>query len=41
MRDLRNFVVHEYFGISDDVIWETVQHDLPKLPVQLQSISVT
>ena len=41
MRDLRNFVVHEYFGISDDVIWETVQNDLPKLPAQLQSISFT
>ena len=21
MRDMRNFVVHEYFGISDKIIW--------------------
>ncbi|UCF82816.1 MAG: DUF86 domain-containing protein, partial [Desulfobacteraceae bacterium] len=24
MRDMRNFVVHEYFGISDKIIWDTV-----------------
>ncbi len=31
MRDMRNFVVHEYFGISDKIIWDTVQNDLPPL----------
>ena len=31
MRDMRNFVVHEYFGVSDKIIWETVQNDLPPL----------
>jgi uncharacterized protein with HEPN domain len=31
MRDMRNFVVHEYFGISDKIIWDTVQNNLPPL----------
>lgn len=31
MRDMRNFVVHEYFGISDKIIWDTIQNDLPPL----------
>jgi len=32
MRILRNFLVHEYFGVSDRIIWDTVIHNLP--PVQ-------
>ncbi len=28
---MRNFVVHEYFRVSDRIIWDTVQKDLPPL----------
>jgi uncharacterized protein with HEPN domain len=28
MRAMRNFVVHEYFGVSDKIVWETIQQDL-------------
>lgn len=31
MRDMRNFVVHEYFGVSDRILWDTVQSNLPPL----------
>jgi uncharacterized protein with HEPN domain len=31
MRAMRNFVVHEYFGISDSILWDTIQIDLPPL----------
>jgi len=31
MRDMRNFVVHEYFGISNRIIWDTLQNNLPPL----------
>ena len=31
MRDMRNFVVHEYFRVSDRIIWDTIQNDLPPL----------
>jgi uncharacterized protein with HEPN domain len=38
MRAMRNFVVHEYFGISDKIIWDTVQIDLPPLVPYLKKI---
>lgn len=38
MRDMRNFVVHEYFGVSDKIIWDTVQNDLPPLIPQLRQL---
>lgn len=28
---MRNKVIHEYFGIDADIVWETVKQDLPKL----------
>jgi uncharacterized protein with HEPN domain len=28
MRDLRNLLIHEYFGISVAIIWETMSRDL-------------
>ena len=27
--DFRNFIVHEYFGIDADEIWDILQHELP------------
>lgn len=41
MRALRNFVVHEYFGVSDKILWDTVQIDLPSLMPLLQKIYKT
>jgi uncharacterized protein with HEPN domain len=38
MRDMRNFIVHEYFGISDRIIWDTVQNNLPPLIPMLKSL---
>ena len=29
MRDLRNIVVHEYFGVDNLIVWETIRKDLP------------
>jgi uncharacterized protein with HEPN domain len=31
MRAIRNVVVHAYFGIRTEILWETIQHDLPPL----------
>jgi len=39
MRAMRNFVVHEYFGVSDKILWDTVQVDLPPLVPLLKEIS--
>lgn len=38
MRGMRNFVVHEYFGVSDKILWDTVQVDLPPLEGLLRKI---
>ena len=31
MRATRNVIVHVYFGIRKEIVWETVQTDLPPL----------
>jgi len=29
--DMRNFLIHEYFGVDTKVVWDTCKDDLPKL----------
>ena len=31
MRDIRNVVVHRYFGVDPAVLWDTIQNDIPPL----------
>lgn len=38
MRAMRNFVIHEYFGVSDAILWDTVQQDLPAIVEPLQRL---
>ena len=38
MRDMRNLVVHEYFGIDLTVIWTTIREDLPPLAAKMRRI---
>lgn len=38
MRDMRNIVVHEYFGVDLSVVWRTIQEDLPSLIVKLETL---
>lgn len=38
MRDMRNIVVHVYFGVEPAIVWDTIQNDLPKLIGQLIEI---
>jgi len=28
---LRNIVIHQYFGVDDQLIWDVIQHNLPDL----------
>jgi uncharacterized protein with HEPN domain len=35
MRDMRNVLAHEYFGINENIVWDTIQDDLPPLVPQL------
>jgi uncharacterized protein with HEPN domain len=36
IRALRNRLVHEYFAIRLDVLWDTIQNDIPPLMEQLE-----
>ena len=38
MRGFRNVVVHEYFGVSTAILWQTVQTNLPPLVPELKQI---
>ena len=38
MGDLRNVVIHEYFGVDLKIIWETIHHDLPVVIPLLKEI---
>ena len=38
---MRNFLVHDYFGIDVDIVWQTVAQNLPALKQQLAKIPPT
>lgn len=35
---LRNIVIHQYFGVDDQVIWGIIQHNLPDLKLNTKRI---
>ncbi|QDH77911.1 DUF86 domain-containing protein [Echinicola soli] len=35
---MRNFMVHEYFGLQLDTIWDVVINDIPLLKKQIKKI---
>ena len=35
---MRHILVHEYFGVDLQLIWQVISEDLPKLRVQTQQI---
>jgi len=37
---MRNKVIHEYFGVDWDVLWETVKYDIPELKKQIKNIKL-
>jgi uncharacterized protein with HEPN domain len=38
VRGMRNIIIHEYFQVDLEIVWETVQTDLPQLLRQLKSL---
>jgi uncharacterized protein with HEPN domain len=38
MRDMRNLLAHEYFGVDLSILWQTLQEDLPALYPLLQEV---
>ena len=31
IKDMRNFLIHEYFGVNEKIVWDTCKNDLPIL----------
>ncbi|NMC74500.1 MAG: DUF86 domain-containing protein [Geobacteraceae bacterium] len=38
MKDFRNVLSHEYFGVSDEILWDIVQRKIPELLSQIKEI---
>ncbi|MGM9512533.1 HepT-like ribonuclease domain-containing protein [Larkinella sp. GY13] len=38
LKAVRNILVHEYFGISYDIIWTSIQKDIPPLKEKIESL---
>ncbi len=38
IKRFRNVIVHEYFGVSVQILWGVVQKELPTLKLQIQKI---
>ena len=38
MTGMRDKIIHHYFGIDLDKIWNVVKYDIPKLKVQIEKI---
>lgn len=38
MSDTRNRVLHEYFGVNLEILWQTITEDLPPLKEQIKHL---
>lgn len=38
MSDMRNVLIHEYFGVNKKIVWDTCQIDLPKLKETIKAL---
>lgn len=38
MRTMRNKLIHDYFDVDLDIVWSTVQQDLPVLANQIRAL---
>jgi uncharacterized protein with HEPN domain len=38
MRAMRNVVVHEYFGVTNETLWKTAREDLPTITGPLRKL---
>lgn len=38
MTGTRNRLIHEYFGVDLEIVWQTVEQDLPNLKNMIKNI---
>jgi uncharacterized protein with HEPN domain len=41
MAGLRDKLIHDYFGVNFDIVWQIVQDQLPSLSEQIEAVSRT
>lgn len=41
MAGMRDKLIHHYFGVDTELIWETAQNDIPFLKAEIEKISET
>lgn len=39
IKDFRNHLAHEYFGVDESIVWDTIINDLPELKKALLKIT--
>ena len=39
MCDMRNVVIHEYFGVDPKILWETIKNELPVILTRLKAMA--
>jgi uncharacterized protein with HEPN domain len=40
MGDMRNKIIHNYFGVDFDIIWDVLKTDIPQLKIEVGKILV-
>ncbi|MBK0381638.1 DUF86 domain-containing protein [Pedobacter sp. SD-b] len=38
LEDFRNFIIHEYFGVINQILYDTIQFRLPELQIEIQKL---
>ena len=38
MAGMRDKLIHGYFGVDPEIVWETIQNRLPEIELQIQTI---
>ena len=38
IKDFRNFIIHEYFGIDNLIVWDIIQYRLPDLLIEFSEL---
>ena len=38
IKDFRNFIIHDYFGINHQILWDTIQFRLPELLISITNL---
>jgi uncharacterized protein with HEPN domain len=41
VKDFRNILIHEYFGVDHKIVWNTIWQDLPKLKSIIEKIIIS